>query len=248
MTWAGRVEFRERPSGRIPFRVSGACVDITERKRQEDQIRLLMREVNHRSKNMLTLVQAIARQTLTANPDDFLDRFAKRIEALSEGQDLLVKNAWKGADLNELVKSQLHIRRPDRHPDQVSRSALFVSASAAQAIGMALHELATNAGKHGARHGDGRVVVEWCLERSGAGESFVMTWREQGGHRVVVLARRARLNGHCEMAEMSLGAKVELHFQTAGVVWLLSCAAGEILMDGNSIASDKKKSRPKAFA
>ncbi len=244
MTWAGRVEFRERPSGRIPFRVSGACVDITERKRQEDQIRLLMREVNHRSKNMLTLVQAIARQTLTANPDDFLDRFAKRIEALSEGQDLLVKNAWKGADLNELVKSQLaHFEDLIGTRIKFHGPALFVSASAAQAIGMALHELATNAGKHGAlANGDGRVVVEWCLERSGAGESFVMTWREQGGHRVVVPAKRGfGSTVICEMAEMSLGAKVELHFRTAGVVWLLSCAAGEILMDGNPIASDKKE-------
>jgi two-component sensor histidine kinase len=96
-------------------------------------------------------VQAIARQTLAATPQDFLDRFGKRIEALAAGQDLLIKNAWKGVALDELVHSQLapfedligtriYIQGPN----------LFVSAFAAQTIGMALHELATNVGKYGA--------------------------------------------------------------------------------------------------
>ena len=78
IAWTGRVDFREGPEGRIPFRVAGACVDITERKHQEERIKLLMAEVNHRSKNMLTVVQSIARQTASTKPGDFIERFGER--------------------------------------------------------------------------------------------------------------------------------------------------------------------------
>ena len=82
-------------------------IDITEQKRQEEQVKLLMGELNHRSKNLLTLVLAIARQTVAMTPDDFIDRFQERILALSVNQDLLVRNKWKGVDLDKLVRSQL---------------------------------------------------------------------------------------------------------------------------------------------
>ena len=84
-----------------------AAIDITERKRQEERIRFLMREVNHRSKNMLTLVQAVARQTASKRPGDFFGRFDERIRALAASQDLVVKNDWRGANLDELIRSQL---------------------------------------------------------------------------------------------------------------------------------------------
>ena len=86
---------------------TGFLRDISERKRQEEKIKLLIRELNHRSKNMLTLVQAVARQTFAAKPDDFIARFGERMEALARVQDLLVKTEWKGLPLDELVRSQL---------------------------------------------------------------------------------------------------------------------------------------------
>ena len=86
---------------------TGTIRDITERKRHEEQVDLLMHEVNHRAKNMLAVVLAVARQTLAASPQEFVARFGERIGALSASQDLLVKNEWKGVPIEELVRSQL---------------------------------------------------------------------------------------------------------------------------------------------
>src|SRR5271167_421718 len=126
---------------------------------------------------MLSVVLAIARQTASATPGEFIERFSERIQALAASQDLLVQNKWKGVDLNELVQSQLaHFRDLIGTRIELQGPPLFVSASAAQAIGMALHELATNGGKYGAlANGDGRVEIEWSLERTNAVETaFVM--------------------------------------------------------------------------
>ncbi|MGA7325346.1 MAG: PAS domain S-box protein [Rhodomicrobium sp.] len=238
MTWIGRVDFRENQSSRRPFRILGACLDITERKCHEDQVRLLLREVNHRSKNMLALVQAVARQTLASNPKDFLDRFGKRVQALAASQDLLVKNAWQGADLNELVRSQLaHFDDLIGTRIELQGPFLFVSASTAQTIGMALHELATNAGKYGALvNNDGVVKVEWGLERrEPEEETFAMSWYEQGGPPVT----RPAQSGFgstviCRLAEMSLNGKVDLDFAVTGLTWQLQCRAKDVLEGDHS--------------
>jgi len=81
--------------------------DVTERKAHEEQVHLLMREVNHRAKNMLSLVQAIARQTAAREPEDFIGRFTERIQALAANQDLLIRNEWQGVDVEDLVRAQL---------------------------------------------------------------------------------------------------------------------------------------------
>lgn len=170
-----------------PTNILVLVTDITERKRQEEQITLLMREVNHRSKNMLTVVQAVARQTLTASPEDFLDRFGKRVEALATNQDLLVKNAWRGVDLHDLVRSQLaHFEDLIGTRIKLEGPPVFISAPAAQAIGMALHELATNAGKYGAlSQADGRVGISWSIQWPERGhETFMMSWHEQCSHQI----------------------------------------------------------------
>ncbi|MGA7328959.1 MAG: PAS domain-containing protein [Rhodomicrobium sp.] len=212
------------------------AMDINERTHQEDQIRLLMREVNHRSKNMLSLVQAVARQTLAANPEDFLDRFERRVEALAANQDLLVKNAWKGADLDELVRSQLALFEDLIGTRIVLQGPpIFVSASAAQTIGMAIHELATNAGKYGALSGsDGWVGIAWHIYRDEWDEeTFIMTWGEKCTHPITVPSKLGfGTSVISSMAEMSLGAKVELNFPATGLTWQLSCAAAEVL-DGD---------------
>lgn len=213
---------------------TGTIRDITERKRHDDQIKLLLREVNHRAKNMLALVQAIARQTVATGPQDFVKRFEERIYALAAGQDLLVKTEWKGADLDRLVRSQL-AHFADLIDDRITLAGgpLFISALAAQAIGMALHELATNAGKYGALSADGRVEIAWRLEQAGGDSAFVMSWREHGGPPVspprqtgfgtTVMGR---------MAELSLAGHVELSYPPEGLVWRLRCPAGKLLEGG----------------
>jgi PAS domain S-box-containing protein len=81
--------------------------DITERKAHEEYVHLLMREVNHRAKNTLSVVSAIALQTATKNPEDFVERFSERIQALSASQDLLIRNQWTGIEIEDLVRAQL---------------------------------------------------------------------------------------------------------------------------------------------
>jgi hypothetical protein len=91
----------------------GTAQDITERKEREEREQLLMREINHRAKNMLSVVDAIAHQTAVKSPEDFIERFSERIQALSANQDLLVRNEWKGVDIADLVHAQLaHFSRP----------------------------------------------------------------------------------------------------------------------------------------
>ncbi len=226
--WVDKHVSLLRDSTGQPSNVIVLAMDVTERKRQDDQIRLLMREVNHRSKNMLSLIQAVARQTLAANPEDFLERFERRVEALAANQDLLVKNAWQGADLDELVRSQLApFQDLIGTRIELQGPAVFVSASAAQVIGMALHELATNAGKYGALSGsDGRVEIAWRIQRD---DAFVMSWREECAHPITAPSKLGFGSSVISsIAEMSLGAKVELNFPATGLVWQLSCAAAEI--------------------
>jgi PAS domain S-box-containing protein len=228
----GEVVARKLANGNL----QGVVRDISERKRHDDQIRLLMREVNHRSKNMLTLVQAIARQTLAANPDDFLDRFGKRVEALAANQDLLLKNAWKWVDLNELVRSQL-APFGDLIGTRIELrgSPFCVCASAAQAIGMALHELATNAGKYGALSDtDGRVEINWSIRRdNGEEEAFYISWREQCAQPISAPLRYGFGSSVIgSMAELSLSAKVELEYPAAGIIWQLRCPVSEVMDNG----------------
>ena len=97
---------------------TGTIRDITGRKRQEEQIGLLMREVNHRAKNMLAVVMAVARQTQATSPEEFTSRFGERIQALAASQDLLVKNEWRGvAHRGARPLPARAFRRPDRHAD-----------------------------------------------------------------------------------------------------------------------------------
>lgn len=205
------------------------------RSAQREHISPLMHEINHRSKNMLALVQAIARFTAVANPHDFISRFEERIQALAASQELLVKNEWKSVDLEELVRSQLaHFRDLIGTRIELDGPAAFISAHAARTIGMALHELATNAVKYGALStADGFVEVGWSLQRLETGnETFVMSWRERGGPPVT--APSSQGFGSTVISAMpahSLDAAIELSFPVTGLTWRLRCPAAEVLSD-----------------
>src|SRR5262249_52752651 len=161
---------------------------VTERREREEKEHLLMREINHRAKNMLSVVHAIAHQTATRNPEDFIARFSERIQALSANQDLLVRNEWNGVDVEDLVRAQLaHFVGLIGQRIGLRGPRLRLRASSAQAIGLALHELATNAGKYGAlSSGRGRVDVSWATD----GDTFSMDWTERDGPPVSEPERR----------------------------------------------------------
>jgi two-component sensor histidine kinase len=139
--------------------------DYLERKRHEQHIQFLLNEVNRRSKNMLALVQAIARQSAPTAPQDFINHFEDRLRALAASHDLLVGNDWKGVNLRDLARSQLqHFNGLMASRIELHGPDVFVSGSAAQSLGMALHELATNAGKYGAlSSAAGKVSLVWDI-------------------------------------------------------------------------------------
>jgi PAS domain S-box-containing protein len=212
---------------------TGILRDISARKRQEEKIKLLIRELNHRSKNMLTLVQAVARQTFAAKPDDFITRFGERMQALAASQDLLVKNEWKGLLLDELVRSQL-AHFTDLIPVRIELKGppLVISASAAQTLGMALHELTTNAGKYGAlSSGAGRVEIAWQLIRGPEGdEGFELSWTEEGGPEVT--APKQPGFGTVIMEDIpstNFDAKAKLDYAREGLRWRFVCPAESVL-------------------
>jgi PAS domain S-box-containing protein len=223
-----------------PLRAYGILQDVTERKAGEEQIRLLMREVNHRAKNMLSVVSAIAHQTATKNPQDFIERFSERIQALSASQDLLIRNEWKGVKIEDLVRAQLapfasfiDTRIAMRGP------GLHLKPASAQAIGLALHELATNAGKYGALSTDkGRVDVFWATD----GGALTMCWTEHEGPLVSAPKRRGFGTTVIErMAEASLGGTVGLDYAPSGLTWRLTCPAESALEPGERSSSARER-------
>jgi two-component sensor histidine kinase len=202
--------------------------DITERKAHEQYAHLLTREVNHRAKNLLNLVGAMARQTAAKNQEDFVERFSERIQALSASQDLLVRSEWKGVDIEDLVRSQLALfaslidsRIAVRGPK------LRLKAESAQAIGLALHELATNAGKYGALSTNtGRIDIWW----QAAADMFAMSWTEDDGPPVVAPTRRGFGSTVINtMVKYSLGGKVATNYARSGLMWQLTCPAANAL-------------------
>jgi PAS domain S-box-containing protein len=216
-----------------PTHIVALVTDMTERKEYENRIGMLLREVNHRAKNMLALVQAIARHTAATSPGDFVERFGERVRALAASQDLLVKHEWKGVDLGALVRLQLaHFKDAMDSRIEVRGPSLLISAPAAQTIGMAVHELATNAGKYGALSAsEGRIEVEWRLESARGGEArFSMSWREQGGPPVAAPSHSgfgSTVIG--PMAKIGLNAEIELSYAEGGLNWRLVCPAENVL-------------------
>ncbi len=215
-----------------PTRTFVANLDITERKQAEEQRRLLMAEINHRSKNLLAVVQAIVTQSARrANPETFASNLSDRLQGLSASQDLLIKSDWHGIEMSELVHAQLyHFKDLIGTRISFGGPAALLTAAGAQAMGMALHELATNAAKHGALStSEGRVRI--CWEISSSDEPvFSIQWIEEGGAPVSVPIRK----GFGQLvigtiAEAALGGKVELDFPETGLVWKLRAPVADAL-------------------
>lgn len=238
----GRAHF----AGGVPARMTGTARDITDRKRWEEHIHLLMREVTHRSKNLLAVIQAMARQTKAGSKTvaDFEIRFSGRLQALAASHDLLVQRDWHGVPIGDLVKSQLG-HYLDQHASQIEIDGqkMIVTPEAAQNIGLAVHELSTNAAKYGALSvPQGRVEVRWArTDGDGENSRFLMIWIEKGGPEVAPPTHKGFGQVVMEqLAARALQGKATLHFEPEGVCWTLDIPASHIL------AQDAEKApRPK---
>jgi PAS domain S-box-containing protein len=161
-------------------RVIGTALDVTARKEAEEQQNLLAREVDHRARNALAVIQSIIRLTRARNVDDYVAAIEGRIKALARAHTLLSDSRWHGADLATLVREEL---APYRNGDKVSFEGPGISLqpSTAQGLALALHELATNAAKHGALSSvNGRVNLSWRLQP----DALIFDWVESGGPQI----------------------------------------------------------------
>ena len=202
--------------------VTCAAVDITERRKSEEHLRLLLRELTHRSKNLLAVIQAMARQTArhAGSTEAFLEQFGARLQALATSHDLLVRESWHGVSLQELIRSQLGPYLNSGKPRvAISGDSVLLKPDVAQSLGLALHELTANAEKFGALSvPDGRISIHWRRVPQSDGEAVELLWTEADGPEVAPRARRGFgtlvLEGNLPR---SLDAEVELAFPREGV-------------------------------
>jgi PAS domain S-box-containing protein len=207
-----------------------AAIDITERKESEAHLRLLLRELTHRSKNLLAVIQAMARQTArhAGSIDGFLNQFAARLQALAASHDLLVRESWYGASLRELIQSQLAAYVGDaRAQVKVDGPPVALKPEVAQNLGLALHELAVNAAKFGSLSvSGGQVSITWVLRD----EVLALDWRERSGPKVKV--RRKKGFGSMVIERnlvRALDAKVDMNFDPDGLVCHIVIPVSQIL-------------------
>jgi len=159
--------------------------DVTERKQWEKRQQLLLGELAHRVRNTLAVVQAIAHQSLrtSKSSEEFVERFDGRLSALASAHSLLVGSDWQGADLGTLAKAQLEPYTSD-NPDRVrvDGEPVALPPDLATPFGLILHELATNAAKHGSlSRPSGTVNLSWTLNSANNSRVLKVVWREQGG-------------------------------------------------------------------
>jgi PAS domain S-box-containing protein len=208
----------------------GVAMDITERKEAEERMKLLAREVDHRANNLLAVVQSIVQLSTASTPEALRRVLFGRITALGRAHQLLSEARWRGADLRRLVREELlafaldEAARLSIHGEDVA-----LSPAAAQAMAMALHELATNASKYGALSAPtGRVDVSWSREGLG---SLTIRWLENGGPPVTPPTRRGL--GAVMLARALAGLQGETRME-----WRPEGLLCEMILPGEAVDMD----------
>jgi two-component sensor histidine kinase len=217
------VPVREFPDGPIEEWV-GVVEDAHERRSHEERQALLAREVDHRAKNALAVVQAALRLTRAEDIPSYIRAVEGRVAALARAHTLLAEDRWTGADLRAIVAGELapFLGAGGQGPRAVLEGPdVGLPAIAAQPLGMAVHELATNAVKHGALSApDGRVAVRWRLDQGLGGATLRLCWVESGGP--VVPGAPARRGFGSRVLEGTLrgqlGGAVTLDWAPGGLV------------------------------
>ena len=177
--WCASTAAATRDSAGKVVRISGVTMDITERKDAEERQSLLAREVDHRAKNAMAIVQSIVRLTKANGIADYAAVIEGRIKALSRAHAILSDSRWQGADLSKLVDDELAPYRSNG-ADRilVAGPNVLLDPTTAQTLALALHELATNAAKYGAlSQASGKLELNWEVQP----QAILVNWRETGG-------------------------------------------------------------------
>lgn len=213
--------------GEAVRKVIGVINDITERRAAEEHRELLLNELDHRVKNTLSAVQALASQTArrTTSTEAFLATFAGRLKAMASAHDLLTTTRWRGASLADVVAAELGGLAPGQ--TRLQGPDILLSQHAANIVSLALHELATNAVKYGALSVEsGLVEVIWKPRRDGG---FSLRWTEIGGPRVGPVTRRGFGAGLLErITSRELGGASRVEYRPEGVFAVLEADASSL--------------------
>jgi PAS domain S-box-containing protein len=209
--------------------IIGTCVaarDIRDRQRHQKEMQVVLHELSHRAKNLLSVVSAMANQTARSCEtfEEFQPRFADRLRALAASHDALVERNWAGVPMAELVRVQL---APFDEIDRVVAVGpdVVLIAKAAEQIGLCLHELGTNATKYGALSTPAGIVeISWELDAA----EFRLTWRERGGPAVAKPIRTGFGSLVLQrLVSAALNGKAVKEFAHEGITWRLRCPAGQ---------------------
>jgi two-component sensor histidine kinase len=202
--------------------MTGVVQDITDRKHAEERQQLLIRELHHRVKNTLATVQAIVGSTArtASSIDEFYQGFVGRIVSLARTHNLLTEDLWQKASLEDLIQTELGPYEDEaRNHIVIEGPNVELPSEAAVPIGMAVHELTTNAAKHGALSAfGGQVEVRWRIEPGDERPMLHFTWTENGGPRVVPPSRQgfgSRLLQR--VLTTQLQAQVKMDFREQGL-------------------------------
>lgn len=215
--------------------VVGVMRDISERKAAEEHTELLLREVSHRAKNLLAVTQSIVRQTARdCDPATFAENVNGRLAGLAASHDLLVERDWRSVALRDLIVAQLpHFQDLIGERLIIEGPEFELQPAATQTLGMALHELATNASKYGAFSNDaGTVQLTWRLEDGDGHARLELVWRERGGPPVAPPQRQGF--GHAvitRLVEHGLDAVVTLNYETEGFEWRITAPSSRVISE-----------------
>jgi two-component sensor histidine kinase/DNA-binding response OmpR family regulator len=211
-------------SGKV-VRVSGVTIDVTDRKEAEERQVLLAREVDHRARNALAVIQSIIRLTRAKTVEDYVQAIEGRIKALARAHTLLSDSRWNGADLATLVADEL---APYRAGDKIQCVGPDISLqpATAQGLALALHELATNAAKHGALSSpSGKIRLVWELHH----DALMLHWDESGGPAIAPpSARNFGLKVIVASIEQQLGGRAEFDWNPKGLRCVFSIPRSEL--------------------
>ncbi len=246
---SGRGQVTARGADGKAQRTVSIMVDITERKRTEEHIRFLMREISHRSKNLLSVIQAIAGQTVrtAGTVEEFEARFNQRLYGLAASHDILVDQGWRGAPLADLVRLQLapFVEAVSARLD-IEGPGVIVTAQAAQALGLAFHELATNAVKYGALSAKaGKVKVAWLYDDDDAQRPLRLAWVEESGPAVAAPSRKGF--GHVVLEHIvasSVDGQVTMDFAPNGLRWTVVIPRVNLVTVNNDDVSPLQATSP----